>query len=132
MNIGGVDKSFHTGEGITVKVNNMFKLWWNIIPNQIGQFTFNEKVVRNKTTSFGNFGIIVDSGTDFIIVPTEVVINTNKVLSDLCIQHSELCKFHGSYDIFAYVYELTDPKKFFSVLPPLIIELGDKQLRTPA
>lgn len=77
MNIGGVDATNHIGDGVTMRVMPLFNLWWNINNIDIGKITYKEETIRTEHETFGQYGIILDSGTDFIILPTRLV---NRIL----------------------------------------------------
>jgi hypothetical protein len=72
MNIGGIDDRYHIGEGVTIDIDERYPLWWRLEDKDVGRFTLGDTVLRNKETSFGKHGIILDSGTDFNLLPCSV------------------------------------------------------------
>lgn len=73
MNVGGVDTSYHIGESYQIPVDARYNLWWNIKSESIGEIGYNGTVLRNSGESLGHYGAIIDSGTDFIILPGKLV-----------------------------------------------------------
>jgi hypothetical protein len=76
MNIGGIDTSTHIGDGYVLRVDPQRSLWWSINPNDIGNIIYksDNTVIHSAGDSFGTLGIILDSGTDFIILPSRIII----------------------------------------------------------
>lgn len=40
MNVGGVDTSYHIGDGYPIPVNQRYNLWWNINSENIGEMSY--------------------------------------------------------------------------------------------
>lgn len=74
MNIGGVDSSGHIGDGYSMRVNPSMNIWWNINTDDLGEIIYlNENItIRQNDDSFGKYGVILDTGTDFNIFPTQI------------------------------------------------------------
>lgn len=84
MNIGDIDSTYHIGEGFTMRVNPTYNLWWNIIIDDIGAITYKDTVIRSEYQSFGGYGIILDSGTDFSILPAVMVNKIMEIAENIC------------------------------------------------
>lgn len=84
MNVGGVDDRYHIGEGVTVNVHRFFPLWWRLQEDDVGRFTIGDAVLRDKNTSFGRHGIILDSGTDFNMFPCDVEQKITEAIDKYC------------------------------------------------
>lgn len=110
----GIDDSIHIGPGYILRVNPDFDMWWAIRGSDIGQIKYGERVIRNKDTSFGRYGIIIDSGTDFIILPDSMVRLLQDISIELCFLTSKCTQKHN-FEIFEYVFKLEDPNQFFSM-----------------
>jgi hypothetical protein len=54
-------------------VDSNYSMWWKLRDEEMGLITIEGVVVKDEDTSFGQYGIILDSGTDIIVLPTVVV-----------------------------------------------------------
>lgn len=86
MNIGGIDDSTHIGEGYVLTVDPQRSLWWDINPSDIGNIIYksDNSIIHAAGDSFGDLGIILDSGTDFIILPSRIIIEITAIVNNLC------------------------------------------------
>jgi hypothetical protein len=130
MNVGEVDTRFHQAAGLTVKVDPYYDFWWKIHAEDIGTISVDGTVIREASVSLGNYGVILDSGTDFIILPTSVVNAAHNKILPYCQEPN--CKPVNAYQIFSYVYKLADPAAFFAAIPDFHVQWGLGTLATPA
>jgi len=72
MDVGGIDDQYHIDEGVTVGIYDGYPLWWRLVDDDVGRFILGDTVLREKETSLGKKGIILDSGTDFNLLPCSV------------------------------------------------------------
>jgi hypothetical protein len=75
LNIGGIDPTYHIGEGITIRIDGTQHLWWKLHDQDIGKFKINGSTIREDYVPLGKGGIILDSGTDTIVLPSVVATN---------------------------------------------------------
>ena len=84
MNVGGIDDQYHIDEGVTVGIYDGYPLWWRLVDDDVGRFILGDTVLREKETSLGKKGIILDSGTDFNLLPCSVEQKLTEVIDQYC------------------------------------------------
>lgn len=131
MYIGGIKRSIHTTKSATISVNPNYLAWWLINPGQIA-ISFNGSVILNKTGSL-SYKIILDSGTNFHILPTAVLKGIHSVLEARCNQLNSICKvgYTNSASSFIYYYNITDMTKFLYNFSSITLTLGNGTFACP-
>ena len=80
--------------------------------------------------SFGNYGVILDSGTDFTVLPTDMVNILSDAVTAHCNELANVCQKLSDPGIFNLGFRIIDPIIFFAE-QTVDITLRGKVLSTP-
>ena len=135
MTIGGVSTSTKSANAVSVPVDASYPNWWSIPSKQIGNITFNKVSIKmNDSISFGPYGLIVDTGTNFFVLPDLLLLGLNAQIRQLCEDTAGTsgCRFTSlpaGYFRTQLNFSL-DAWVFFNSAP-LVVNMGNGTIQVP-
>jgi hypothetical protein len=72
MSIGAVDSSIHITLGASSGIDTSYPNWWAL--KDVGEIRMARRVAYSASSSYGSINrVIVDSGTNFIVLPKQAI-----------------------------------------------------------
>jgi hypothetical protein len=84
--VGGTKFASTIPKPATVSINSAYSAWWTIPNTQLGSVVFNGAIIKSGVISnyYSTYGLIVDSGTNFHILPAALTTGLTSKIQTLC------------------------------------------------